>query len=366
MSPPLITTDSALREVIAALAASPWVALDTEFMRERTYRARLCLLQLATDEALWCIDPLAVDVTPLLAALQRASLSKVLHAARQDLEVLYDSGGAVLAPVFDTQIAAALLGHEDQIGYGNLVERLTQHRLPKLHTRTDWEARPLAPEPLEYAFDDVRYLRVIYHRLREELDQRQRLPWLGEECARLTEPALYRIDPEEAWRRVRAGQSLPAAAQGRLRALAVWRERVAQEKNLPRGWVLKDPVLIALALRAPDSLEALAQIEGLAPGAVRKWGEAILALLNESRRLPPTPVWHTPPRLDPAQQNFMKEASGIVTRIAAAEQVNATTLATRDDLLTLTLHASGRLTDGWRRRLVGEELLALRARLLDT
>ena len=233
--PLLIDSAAALARPLESLAAASWVAIDTEFLRERTYRARLCLVQVATEDMLACVDPLRVDVTPLLDALYRPSLLKVLHAARQDLEVFYDVQGSVLTPVFDTQIAAALTGPEDQIGYAALVERLTGHRLDKQATRTDWSQRPLSDVQLAYARDDVHYLREVYGELAARLESLRRNAWLVEECAALADPALYAPEPAQAWRRLRGfrrierrmrSNGLPRSPSGasRWRASATYRE----------------------------------------------------------------------------------------------------------------------------------------------
>jgi len=354
----LIDNAQGLAAALDALASASWVAIDTEFVRERTYRARLCLLQIATSDFLACIDPLAVDVNSLLDSLYRPTLLKVLHAARQDLEVLYDVRGTVLSPIFDTQIAAALTGPEDQIGYAALVERLTGHRLAKQATRTDWSQRPLTEAQLAYARDDVQFLRDVYAQLAEQLKTLGRRTWLEEECSALTDPSLYAADPAFAWRRIRAGQNLEPAAQQRLAALAQWREQIARLRDLPRGWVVKDATLINLASQPPENLAALAQRAGVTPALVRKWGSEMLAQLNaaptaSSNRL----LWEKPVRLEAAQLGALKRWSDRVQSLADAQGLSATLVATRQDLQELLLNGAGRLTRGWRFQLLGETLL---------
>lgn len=362
MKPPLFIDNApALARAVDALAGASWVALDTEFVRERTYRARLCLVQIATPDLLACIDPLSVDVTPLLDALYRPTLLKVLHAARQDLEVLYDVRGAVLAPVFDTQLAAAFTGPEDQIGYGALVERLTGHRLDKQATRTDWSQRPLTEAQLAYARDDVHFLREVYAQLAARLEAQGRRGRLEEECGALADPALYATDPAQAWRRLRAGQHLPPAAQQRLAALAAWREQTARERDLPRGWIVKDAVLMDLASDPPPNLAALAQREGMTPAVVRKWGNELMVRLGAAASESPARLWEVPVRLDAAQSALLKRWSERAQALATAEGLSATLLATRQDLQDLLLRGDGRLARGWRRQLLGEELLRERA-----
>ena len=359
--PILIDSAPDLARPLEVLSTADWVALDTEFVRERTFRARLCLVQIATPDLLVCVDPLAVDVRPLLDALYRPTLLKVLHAARQDLEVLYDVRGAVLAPVFDTQIAAALTGPEDQIGYAALVERLTGHLLDKQATRTDWSQRPLSEAQLAYARDDVHFLRETYRQLAARLESLRRRDWLAEECASLIAPALYAFEPALAWRRIRAGQRLGPDAQWRLASLAAWREQTARARDLPRGWVLKDAALIELASNPPANLAALAQRPGITPTILRKWGGELLAKLNTAPDSAGAPLWEAPVRLDPTQASVLKRWSERAQALALAEGLSATLLATRQDMQELLLTGTGRLARGWRRQLLGEELLRERA-----
>lgn len=362
MAEPLITHRDALATLLAGLDASPWIALDTEFLRVDTYYPKLCLIQLATADRIACVDTLAFDsLEPLLAALRHGTQTKILHAARQDLEVLQALDGTLPGPVFDTQIAAALAGFDEQIGYGALVEALAGVKLGKHHTRTDWSKRPLSEEQRVYAEDDVRYLGTLYRQLRARLESLGRLDWLAEECAALTDPALYRSDPAQAWRRIGQGAELPPREQTMLRALAAWRERAAQTRNLPRGWVLKDAVLVDIAHRVPGNLEQLSAIEGVAAGAARKWGRDILAALDQAREETPQRCYTPPARLDKTRQALFQKLSERVQETAARLQIRPSVLATRQDLLALMFGGeSGRLTRGWRRSVVGETLLALR------
>lgn len=356
MPPRLVADRASLDALCQSLADSAWIALDTEFRRVDTYYAQLCLIQVATPQQVACVDPLAVTLEPLLALLARAEVSKVLHAARQDLEVLHDLTGSVPKPVFDTQIAAALAGYADQIGYANLVEAITGERLDKSQTRTDWTRRPLSAEQLAYAEDDVRYLCRVYTELEQRLRELGRLAWLEEECAALCDPALYRSEPDEAWRRVGGLSQLPARAQGIARALAAWRERTARAVNRPRGWLVKDTVLLEIARYEPDSLAALATIEGMAPGTVRRRGEELLAAVREGTRVAVAPL-AAPPRLDERQQGLLRELGARVAQTSARLNIPPTVLASRQDLLALLLGNHGaRTRRGWRHEAVGREL----------
>ncbi|MDH5511717.1 MAG: ribonuclease D [Gammaproteobacteria bacterium] len=357
----LIQDTSSLTRLCGRLHGHPWIALDTEFMRTRTYYARLCLVQVATPETIACVDTLALpDIDPLLEMIYSPGLLKVVHAARQDLEVFADIRGTPPAPVFDTQIAASLCGYDDQIGYGTLVESITGHKLPKLHTRADWEARPLPPDQLHYAADDVRYLRDVYQHLAQKLEQLGRTDWLREECAALTQPALYRNDPRAAFRRLKQGQSLPPAAQRVLLELASWREHTAQQNNLPRGWVVSDAALVETALAAPASPEALGQISGMGGSAARKWGAEILQAVERGREMKAERLWDEPQRLDRRQQALYEQLQACVRAASDRLKISATLLAPRRELLKILAgDTTGALTRGWRRAVIGEELLQL-------
>src|ERR1700722_2190134 len=284
MATMIITDRESLEALAQRLMRAPAIALDTEFLRERTYRAELCLLQLADADGPLCVDPLPVtDLSPLHAALSGASV-KVMHACRQDLQVLLPAEGFV-TPVFETQIAAALTGMPAQIGYAELVRRVTGRELSKAHTRTDWSRRPLSPEQLDYALDDVRYLLPIRDHLLQELTRLGRMPWLEQELAGLRDPADYAVDPQEAWLRIRSLKGLDAERARLAQVLAAWRERRADERNRPRGWILDDAVLRDIVIRVPRNLEELAALPDMQPGFIKHTGAEILGLI-EAARLP--------------------------------------------------------------------------------
>lgn len=355
-----ITSDAELRRLIAGLRGHAWVALDTEFARERTYYPQLGLVQLAGPETMACVDPLALDslapVADLLADLQT---TKVVHAGYQDIEILLQETGTVPAPVFDTQVAASLLGHPDQIGYAALVEAELGQRLAKAHTRTDWTKRPLAPEAVAYAADDVRYLAQLYPLLRDKLAACNRLAWLTPEFEAMVQPDQYRSDPEQAWRRIKGVHKLRPVRQQVLARLAAWRESQAMQRNRPRRWIVKDDVLLELARRKPGSRTELARVRGLPDAVIRRYGDDLLARLRAMDDVPDQPLV-TEPALAPEQQPLADMLMAALRAQADAIQVSAGALANRREIERL---AAGEralpVLHGWRHAAVGQTLLAL-------
>lgn len=358
-----IDTDAGLAELCARLRGQPVLALDTEFMREKTYYAQLCLLQVAGEGVVACVDPLAVkNLDPLLDLLYDPAVTKVLHAARQDLEIFFDLRGELPRPVFDTQIAATLLGHGDQIGYANLVQQMLGVELDKLATRTDWSRRPLAAEQLRYAEDDVRYLFQIYHQQVAQLRAKGRLDWLAGDFADLTARENFAMAEGDLWARVRGTQRLKGAQLAILRDLAVWRERRAQQSNRPRRWVLKDEAMVEMARRMPSDIAGLEAIRDLEAGTVQKHGAALLELIQTARATPPH-TWPRPReyrRLTPTQDALVDALMAVLRLRAQQAEVSPALLATRKDLEALVGGATDSpVLHGWRGALVGHDLRAL-------
>ena len=355
----IVTTPAGLAELAARLQSPTGLGLDTEFLRERTYRAELCLLQLSAPGDAVCVDPLALaDLTPLAGVLTGAGTAKVMHASRQDLEVLFPAVGLV-RPVFDTQIAAALTGLPAQVGYADLVRRLLGHNLAKSHTRTDWSRRPLSPEQVEYALDDVRYLLPLKSSLEEQLDKLNRLEWLAEELAELGDASAIVTEPERAWLRVKGLRALDPARARLARELAAWRERRAIERNRPRGWILDDAALREIVMRVPRSLDALASIPDLAPNILRHCGEELLACVQAADVPDPAPPIEARQRPDPAKTALVRALGSLNQSIAGELGLSPEVLATRRDLEQL---ADGQrdvaVLRGWRRSIVGDRMLA--------
>ena len=355
----MIDSADALTAFATGAMKATAVALDTEFMREKTYRAELCLVQIAVDDEAVCIDPLAIqDLSPLVPLLTSPGIVKVMHAARQDLEVMLPAVGLV-QPVFDTQIAAALAGHPSQVGYAELTRRLLNVDLPKAHTRTDWARRPLSAEQQEYALDDVRHLAALRASLLDTLAAKGRLPWLEEELAALANADALRVEPEDAWRKIKGLPSLDAGRQKLAQSLAAWRERRAVERNRPRGWILDDAVLREILLRLPKDPDALAALPEMQESVVRKCGDELLALVREANLPDPPPPLPRRERPDPELMALVKRLADLAAEVAKQIEVSTEVLATRRELEKL---AAGRrdvsLLRGWRAGVVGERLLA--------
>ena len=361
-----IDTPADLEALCVRLRGRPWLTLDTEFIREKTYRARLCLVQVASDDVVACIDTLALDDPgPLLELLFDPATTKVLHAARQDLEIFHDlAGGRVPAPVFDTQLAATLAGFGEQIGYAELVRRLLGVQLDKSQARTDWSARPLDPEQLSYAADDVRHLREVYARLHARLESADRLDWLEEDFATLVDPETYRNDPDSAWRKVRGANQLRGKQLAVLRALAAWRETEAATADRPRRWIMDDATLLALVRSSPSRRDQLGKVRGLGDGLIRRHGADLLELIRAARDAKAT-TEAPPPRPRPmsaAEEAGVDALMALVRLQAHRHEVSPATLATRRDLEALVRGERDLpLLTGWRHGLVGELLQAFLA-----
>ncbi len=354
----MIDTADALTAFASGIARSEALALDTEFMREKTYRAELCLVQIAAGAEAACIDPLAIPDLAALVPLLTGPSVKVMHAARQDLEVLLPAVGLV-QPVFDTQIAAGLAGFPAQIGYAELARRLLGVELAKAHTRTDWARRPLSAEQQEYALDDVRHLLAMRASLLETLAQKGRSAWLDEELAALANADALRVHPDEAWKKVKGLPALDAARQKLAQAVAAWRERRAIDRNRPRGWILDDAALREIVLRLPRSLETLATLPEMQESVVRKCGEELLALVRDAGIPDPPPPLPRRERPDPSLLNTVKRLADIASTVAGELEIGPEVLATRRELERL---AAGRqdvsLLRGWRADVIGKKLLS--------
>jgi ribonuclease D len=354
-----IRDPAALQDRVAAWPAGAAVAIDTEFVRERTYYPRLCLVQAAIGGEILLVDALAIpDGGALARDLAGAGRPKLVHAARQDIEALLPLTGTPLAPVFDTQQAAALLGFSAQAGYAELVREVLGVELAKGHARTDWARRPLSAEQLAYAADDVRYLAPLVDALEARLRAAGRRGWLDEESAALGDLALYRVEPEGAWRRLKGLERLEPRAFAAARALAAWRERRAMARNLPRGWILPDGAILELAAVRPRTREALARVAGVPAGTAARAADELLAAVaaepgGDDRE------FEAAGRPGPEQLRLQKRLQARLGEFAKELAIQPEVLAARRELAAL---ARGErdvpVMRGWRREVVGERLLA--------
>lgn len=366
--PQTLTTTDALAAFCTRAADAPYVTVDTEFLRERTYFAQLCLVQMAlpgeADSDGVLIDPLSEDLSlePLFDLFRNPSVVKVFHAARQDLEIFHVEGGLVPAPLFDTQVAAMVCGFGDQVGYETLVRKIAKASLDKSSRFTDWSRRPLSDAQKTYALADVTHLRQIYEFLAAQLSASGRTHWLEEELAALTDASSYVVDPETAWQRLKLRSTSPKLL-AIAKELAAFRERMAQDRNIPRNRILKDDALMELASTKPKSLQDLSKsrllLRDARKGAI---AEGLVAAVKRGLELPPEQA----PRLPKAQdRSNLNPALADLLRVllkAKAESagVAAKLIASSSDLDAI---ASGELdgmwSKGWRREVFGEDALRL-------
>jgi len=358
-----IDTPEALAEFCASLKGCKWLALDTEFIREKTYYPKLCLVQVGVPERCACIDPLALDsLEPLYEVLFDTSITKVLHACSQDQEIFANLTGKVPTPIFDTQMAAPLLGLAEQIGYGNFIHKVLGVSLEKAHARADWSRRPLSSEQLEYAADDVRYLAEAYPQVRDRLAKQGRLAWLDAEFAPYEQVERYQSTPPNAWKRIRGLEKLRPKALSIIQQLAAWREQQAQDKDLPRNWIIKDEIMIDVARLAPQKIEALSAIRGMPPKTIERYGRKLIELVTVGAGQEPQPLQAHGRRERPGvQEEVLADILHAQLRLLAEQHaIHSALIAGRKDLIALIRGEKTRLLSGWRREIAGEELLALR------
>ena len=359
-----IDTVEALEAFCASLQKKPYIAIDTEFLRERTYRPELCLVQIKHASMLACIDTMAIkDLSSLTDLLLNTSVTKVFHAASQDQEIFYQLSRKVPTPLFDTQIAAPLLGYNEQIGYGNLVKEHLGVELAKSHTRADWTRRPLPEAQISYALDDVIYLEQLYLDFHAKLESLGRLDWLRPEFAEWEKPERYEQPAGERWKKIRNIQRYKGPALSVIQKLAEWRELKARELNLPRNWLMKDDVLLSLAQQLPDSDAELGHIRSLDRKTRERHGKDLLAIIDGARAQEPEPL---PPftkkkKLDAASLARVQLLNAWVHQRASELDIAAGLLAPLKELEQLTISDGQHQLAGWRESLLGEDLRALLA-----
>lgn len=361
-----VTDQESLEAFVERARSSEVLAIDTEFLREKTYRAKLCLLQLATDDEVAIVDPFAVDdLAAIVPLLEDPSITKLFHAGTQDLEILYHDLGVVPHPLFDTQVAAALLGCTQQVGYGALVHSICGVTLKKTDSYTDWSQRPLTESQLEYAADDVVYLPELYREMRRRLEEKGRLEWLAPDFAELEDPSHYEQDPYDRFRRLRRVNQLSGRQLALAREVAAWREEQAMKRNIPRKWVLSDEQVVEVCKREARTIDELYMVRGVRSHVPTREARTLVERMRKAAALPKD-RWPVLDRAAKSERNVDAEVDlmNALVRLRARESdIAMQTLASHGDLCKV---ARGHVDEvavlrGWRREIVGEDLLDLLA-----
>ncbi|MGN6549407.1 MAG: ribonuclease D [Pararhizobium sp.] len=362
----ILTTTEALEAACQTLSRSDFVTVDTEFIRETTFWPELCLIQLASPDLAVIVDPLAdgLDLAPFFALMADATTTKVFHAARQDIEIIFHRGGLIPHPIFDTQVAAMVCGFGDSVSYDQLVLRTTGVQIDKSSRFTDWRRRPLSEKQLVYALADVTHLRDVYMKLREEVEREGRLGWLTEEMDILESRETYDLHPEDAWKRLRMRLRKPTELAV-MKSVAAWREREARDRNVPRGRVVKDDAIYEIAQQQPRDAEGLSRLRTIPKGWERsQQGQAVVEAVNSALSLPKDQMPRLP-RHQPAPEGAAAatELLKVLLKLVTEQHgVAAKIIANSDDIERIA--AQGEKADvaalkGWRRELFGEKALKL-------
>ncbi|HEY1709224.1 MAG TPA: ribonuclease D [Rhizomicrobium sp.] len=362
----IIENTQDLKALVADLAGAPYLALDTEFMRDQTYWPKLCLVQVASPEHAAIIDPLApgIDLTPFYELLKEPGSVKVFHAARQDIEIFYLQGGVIPDPLFDTQVAAMVCGFGDAASYETLSRKLAHVEIDKSARFTDWSRRPLSARQLEYALSDVTHLRTVYEALAKELARTHRESWVEEELSALKDPALYRLDPDLAWKRLKA-RTGNKRFLAMLATLAAWREREAQARDIPRSRVIRDEALLEIAAHPPSDATGLEHIRAVPKGfAASKLGKGLLEAIEAGRHAnAPEGIPSERPRRKREPSAAAMDLLKTLLRLRAEEaRVAPRLIATSDDIESLAAFEDDDVAalHGWRADVFGKDAIALR------
>jgi len=360
----IITDTPSLAAFCERMKSSDFLAIDTEFMREKTYYPILCLVQVAGEHEAAAIDALApgIDLTPLHTLLTETGMPKVFHAARQDVEIFYTLSGKIPSPMYDTQVAAQVCGYGESAGYESLVNGITGKSLDKSARFTDWSHRPLTEKQLRYALDDVIYLREVYRELRDEIIREGRESWIEEEMRELSNPSLYVVDPALAWKRLKSRSQHPRVLAC-LKCIAEWRELEARKKNIPRGRILKDEVISEIAQSNPRSMEELRKIRSLGSHLSNAQWDALFGCIEKSRELPASdfPRSKLPPELPDGSEGILDLLRLLLKLRADAHHVTPRLVADRDELEALIRGEKEGLhcMHGWRFEIFGRDALDL-------
>ncbi|MEM8794137.1 MAG: ribonuclease D [Pseudomonadota bacterium] len=362
----IITTTGELRDACARLASSEFVTVDTEFLRETTYWPKLCLIQAAAPGQFFIIDPLApnIDLQPFFALMANEAVTKVFHAARQDVEIIYNLASIIPAPLFDTQDAAMVCGFGDSISYDQLVFRISGNRIDKSSRFTDWTLRPLSEKQLKYAAADVTHLRDVYVSLKANLEEQNRSSWVSEEMAILTSVETYHVTPERAWERMKLRVRKPIEL-AIMRELAAWREAEAQRRDCPRGRIIKDDAIFEISAQQPSSREALGRLRALPKGFERsKSADQILEAVKRALAIPKDQLQPVPRgRVSPEGSSAVVDLLKVLLKMTSERNdVAAKVIATVDELEQIACddEADVPALKGWRRQLFGEAALKVK------
>lgn len=357
----LVETDAALRDFVARCAKSPYMAIDTEFLREKTYYAKLCLVQVAIEGEVAIIDPLGIrDLSVMAPVLTDPEIVKIFHASSQDIEILYHETGVVPQPVFDTQVAAALLGKTQQASYASLVHAFCGVTLPKKDSFTDWSRRPLSESQVEYAADDVTYLPKIYHDMVDRLKEKGRLSWLDDAFAEISNPKKYEVDPRMRYRKLRRVNQLSPRQIAAAREFAAWREERAQKANIPRKWVVSDEQIVEACRREARSLDELYMVRGMREALRPAEGRIALKCIKRGLECPEEdlPVMQRPQKSEANVDIAVDLMNAIVHLRSRQNRIAPQTLAPQTELMKLARGHDDdcELLSGWRYRVVGKDL----------
>ena len=357
-----IDTSEALQHFCDAIKTRPHVIIDTEFLRERTYWPQLCLIQIKSDEHLACIDTIAItDLNPLAEVLDNPKITKVFHAASQDLEIFHHLFQRLPTPLFDTQIAAPLLGHNDQIGYANLVKEMLGIELDKSQTRADWTQRPLSHKQINYALDDVIYLEQLYTDMSEQLQSKDRLEWLSPAFKDLEDPKRYQQNASDRWLRIKQIQRYKGNTLAIIQALAKWREIKARENNKPRNWIIKDDAICTLAQQKPNDDKELSHIRTLERKTRDRYGNELLQIIKEASDIKPIPLPESKKKhkLSPAKQAQVQLLNAWAHHKAHQLGIAASILAPQKVLEQCVTGSPDAALLGWRAPLLAEDFADL-------
>lgn len=358
-----IQHEKKLRSFCKDTAKQVWLVLDTEFIREKTYYPNLCLIQIATDEKIVCIDTLKIDdLTPLKDLLFSPTIIKVFHAASQDLEILFNLFDDIPIPIFDTQIAASALGYGEQVSYAHLVKEICNVILDKSLSRAAWNRRPLKDEEIQYAIDDVKYLAQIYQHLTKELETKNRTHWVTDECQRICAIENYQINENELWKSINGVGKLEPSQLITLKHLASWRDHQARKENKPRQWILRNKSLRNLAIEQPKDIFALSNIEEITKQQLNLYSDSLLHCIENARQIPEHlwPNKNQQKPLDREQRKLLKHALQMVRERAEELQMSPNLLATRSKVEKLIRGERELLIlRDWRQELIGNDLLQL-------